>query len=433
MKITVLTVFPDLYEPFFNTSLVKRAAERGLISYDINSLSSFAAPKERIDAPIYGHGAGMLIKPDIVQRAIEAKEAQKGQAYKVFFSPQGEKLTQRVLEQLIIDVRRVGHLMVLPARYEGMDTRVEQHYADRVLSVGNFVLMGGDLPAMMLLEALLRLVPEIVGKQESVHSDSFSGPFVDFPTYTEPLTWKGCTVPDIVRSGNHQAVDAWRKQEAVQKTVYNHFQWLRSHVDNADDKELAYKAMPKHYTALMHTDVLVGNDRTPGTTSVTSLDIHDIARSACTYGIEHYFIVTPLVDQQKVVQRLLDFWHEGPGRPYNPNRYEAVKHVSLMAQFEDVCAEIERREGVRPLVVVTSAIAGTHKNIISFYDQKEVWRHERPVLLVFGTGRGLTDEFIAKADYLLVPIEGFTNFNHLSVRSAAAIIFDRWLGINKEF
>lgn len=432
MKISVITVFPDLYKPFFNTSLLKRASERGIISYEVDALNSFAAPKERIDAPIFGHGSGMLIKPEIVQRAIEAKEAQKGPAFKVFFSPQGELITQRVLERLIHDIKKTGHLMLLPARYEGMDTRVEEHYADAVLSVGDYVLMGGDLPAMTLLEGLLRLVPEVVGKQESVHTESFSGPFVDFPTYTEPVEWMGHKVPDIIRSGNHQAVDNWRKQKAAENTVYHHFQWLRSHIEEQSDKKIVRDIIPNHYTALMHSDVLIGNERVPGCTSVTSLDIHDIARSARTYNIEHYFIVTPLIDQKKIVQKLLHFWHEGPGLPYNPSRYEAVKHVSVLDNFQQVCAEIEKKEGKAPLVIVTSALKSTHKKGISFYDQEEVWKHKRPVLLVFGTGRGLTEEFVAKADYLLMPIEGFADFNHLSVRSAAAIIFDRWLGINKK-
>ena len=167
-----------------------------------------------------------------------------------------------------------------------------------------------------------------------------------------------------------------------------------------------------------------------GTTSVTSLDIHDIARSAKTFDIKNFFLVTHLKDQQKVVQRLLDFWQKGEGITYNNQRYQAVKSVSILDSIEDVCAQIEQQEGKKPLLVATSAQAYNHEKSITYYDQEKVWSHDRPVLLLLGTGQGLTDEFLDRCDYLLVPIDGFSGFNHLSVRSAAAIIFDRWLGIN---
>jgi tRNA (guanine37-N1)-methyltransferase len=429
MNISILTVFPSLYEPFLHTSLVERACKRGLVSYDVQSLFTFVEPRERIDAPMFGHGDGMLIKPLVIQKAVEVQEQKLGPAYKVFFSPQGEKLTQRVLERIAQQVQSRKHLMLLPARYEGMDARVEEHYADIVLSVGDFVLMGGDIPAMMFLEGFLRLIPGVVGKESSVREDSFSGPFFDYPSYTSPVEWEGYRVPDVVRSGDHGAVDQWRRKQAVTKTVYEHFEWLRSQPLTADDKRMVMEVMPHHYVVLMHTDVLIGNERREGTTSVTSLDIHDIARSAHTYNIRHYFIVTPLEDQQKIVACVLNFWHFGPGLPYNPNRSEAVKEVSVAESLDGVCAEIEKREGAKPLLIGTSACFPGHPRVLSFNDQKEVWRHKRPVLLVLGTGKGLCASRMDSMDYILQPIKGLADFNHLSVRSAAAVIFDRWLGL----
>jgi len=321
--------------------------------------------------------------------------------------------------------------MLVPARYEGMDARAEEYYADEIVSVGDFVLMGGDLAAMMLLEATARYIPGVVGKQESVAEESFSGPFVEYPHYTEPLEWKGMRVPEILRSGNHAAIEKWRMQQAAQRTVFGHFEWLRSSSMTQHECEIAQHFIPHHYCALLHENVLIGPHKKKGTTSVTSLDLHDIARSARTYGLKGYFVVTPLIDQQKIVNRLLEFWRT-EGLEYNKERAEAIKLVEVVDHVDDAMAKIEAIEGVKPLIISTSARPVGHAELISFYDQKQVWAYKRPILFIFGTGKGLEEAMIKRADFLLKPLEGFSDFNHLSVRSAAAIVFDRWMGINKK-
>lgn len=429
MNISIISVFKELYPPFVTTSLVRRAQDKGLVSIDLSSLFEYVAPKERIDSPIFGHGSGMLIRPDVVQAAIEDKEGQHGKAFKIFFSPHGKKLTQKTLRDLSQKIASVDHLMLLPARYEGMDARVEERYADEVISIGDFVLMGGDLPAMVLLEGLLRLMPGVVGKQASIEEESFSGAWVDYPGYTEPVEWQGMRVPDVIRSGNHEAMRVWRQEEAVRRTVLHHFDWLRTCALTDEEKEQAWRVIPPHYVALMHGDVLVGSERQPGTTSVTSIDIHDIARSSATYGIKNMFIVTPLHDQQNIVNTLLDFWKTGTGVDYNRVRHEAVQRVHVLNALEDVIAQITAQEGKRPLIMATSArSAGLHSQQVSFEDQAKVWAAGRPVLLLFGTGQGLSSACIELVDFIMPPITGLTSFNHLSVRSAAAIILDRWLG-----
>ncbi len=429
MNISILSVFPELYDQFLKTSLIARAQEKEHIAINCDSFFSFVAPKERIDAPTYGPGPGMLSRPDVVQKAIEAKQEHHGPAFKIFFSPQGKKVDQRVLAKLADIFLQKKHLMIVAGRYEGMDARVEEHYADMILSVGDFVLMGGDVPAMMILEGMLRLIPDIVGKKESIERESFVGPFVDYPEYTEPLVWQGMEVPEIVRSGNHAAIEQWRSEKAAEKTVMEHFDWLRSSQMSSEEKTLAQQHIPPHYAALLHTDVLLPDERV-GTTSVTSIDIHDGARSAKTYGLKNYFIVTPLEDQWKIVGTLLDFWQKGVGKEYNISRYQAVKSVQLANSLQEVVATIQRREGQKPLIIGTSARLVAHKQVISYYDQSLVWHHKRPVLLLFGTGRGLSEQILSQCDYLLMPIEGFPEYNHLSVRSAMSIVFDRWLGIN---
>lgn len=430
MKISILSVFPDLYQPFLATSLVKRAVQKGFVDIQLDSFFSYVAPKERIDAPSFGPGAGMLLKPEVVEKAIEAHQQASGPAYKIFFSPQGKKLDQPMLKHLAAVLAEKKHIMLLPARYEGMDSRVEAAYADQVISVGDYVLMGGDIPAMLLLEGLMRYIPGVIGKQESVQQDSFSGPFVDYPAYTEPVAWRGLEVPDIVRSGNHAAIEQWRSNQAAHVSVLRHFNWVRQHVATSDDKKLAASYIPAHYVALCHSDVLIGQDKTPGTTSVTSIDIHDIARSCKTYGVKQYWLVTPLADQQKIVQRFLDFWESDVGLSYNAQRQTAISLVNLSESINNVIAKITQQEGKEPLLIATSARNVEHDKGITFFDQTMVWQHDRPILFLLGTGKGLMPEIIKRCDYLLCPVEGFTEFNHLSVRSAAAIILDRWLGIH---
>jgi tRNA (guanine37-N1)-methyltransferase len=429
MIISIITLFPDLYSAFLKTSLVRRAQEQGYITVTLHNLFDFCKPKERVDSPPFGHGAGLLLRPDIVEKGVDAQEATYGSAYKIFFSPQGQKLNQDILQTIAQESSKKGHIMLLPARYEGMDARVEEYYADCIISLGDFVIMGGDLPAMVLMEGLFRLFPGVVGKQESVKYESFSGPFLDYRHYTQPVVWKGRTVPDVVRSGNHAQIEKFNREDAVQRTVLHHFDWLRSHIRSADDKALAERCIPAHYAVLMHTNVLLEGGR-EGTSSVTSLDIHDIARSARTFGIKKYFIVTPLVDQQKVIRKLLDFWKTDVGITYNPSRHEALNNVILASTIDEVITHIEHLENAQPLLIATAARKHQHAQSITYYDQERVWSLRRPILFVFGTARGLAFSLISRCEFILEPIEGFSEFNHLSVRSAAAIIFDRWLGIN---
>ncbi len=431
MKISIVSLFPELYKPFLSTSLLERAVDNKLVDIAITSLFSFSEPKVRVDGPAFGHGAGMVLKPEIIARAIEETELQRGKAFRIFFSPHGKKLDQSVLELIKKKIQASNnHVLLIPARYEGIDARAEEAYADMIISIGDYVLMGGDLPAMVLLEGLLRLVPGIVGKQESVEYESFSGPFVDWPAYTQPVEWQGKTVPEVLRSGNHKAIEEWREAEAVKRTLLGHFDWLRTQKLEAQQKALVEKQLPSHYVALMHTDVRLPHDQV-GTSSVTTHDIHDIARSSRTYDLKNYFIVTPLIDQQKIVQKLLDFWASDIGIDYNPQRHGAVSRVKLVPELIDVLQAIEAKEGKKPLIIGTSARSqDAQGKQISFHDQEIVWQANRPVLFLLGTAQGLSSEVIKQCDYVLNPIVGLTDFNHLSVRSAAAIIFDRWLGLN---
>ncbi len=428
--ISILSVFPSLYDEFLKTSLVKRAQIEQKISFNVAGFSSFCALKERIDGPTVGHGQGMAIRPEVVERSVDALEATHGKAFKVFVTPQGKKLTQPVARSIASHIKNSEHVMFVAGRYEGIDERVHEEYADLEISIGDYVLMGGDLPVMVILEASLRYVEGVVGRNASVEDDSFSGAFVDYPTFTvPPRVWRERAIPEVLLSGNHAAMDAWRTTVAVRNSVIHHFDWVRSHVQSSQERKYVAQALPHHYVALLHDDVLVQNG-VVGTSSVTSMDIHDIARSSKTYGIKEYFLVTSLKDQQKIVETLLYFWHTA-GVEYNENRSEAVGIVALKESLAAVLEAIEKKEGVKPLVIGTAARSIEEIELISYHDQEMVWKQSRPVLFIFGTAKGLSEAVLKKCDYLLMPVEGFTQFNHLSVRSAVAIILDRWMGLNR--
>ncbi|MBI2352653.1 tRNA (guanosine(37)-N1)-methyltransferase TrmD [Candidatus Dependentiae bacterium] len=430
MNVSILTLFPDLYRPFLQTSLLKRAQENKLVSFSLYSLFDFVAPKERIDDATFGHNSGMLIKPEVIEKAMNQVENNFGSSLKIVLSPQGKKLDQRYVKELWGRLQDKKQLVLLASRYEGIDARVEQYYADEVISVGDFITMGGDMPAMLLIEALLRYMPGIVGKQESVEKDSFSGAFIDHPEYTKPVEWKGMSVPEILRSGNHAAIAQWQEEKAAEWSVKRHFDWVRSCQLTQREESLVRRFIPHHYVALMHSDILLKEGRI-GTTSITSIDVHDIARSSATYGLKGYFIVTPINDQQMLVRTMLDFWHSKEiGGEYNKHRHEAIALVHLQDSLASVIVEIEKREGKKPIIIGTSARLELDKKMLNYHQQSIVWQQERPVLFLFGTGHGMSEQLLNNCDYMLQPLQGYSDFNHLSVRSAAAIIFDKWFGVS---
>ncbi len=433
IKISFCSVFPEIYENFFQAGILSRASRQGIVQFYRYRFADFVLPKKRIDEPVCGHGAGMVIAPDVVKDAIQKARDDQGSGYTIFFSPHGSRLNQSKLSSIMKKIFETNsrHIILVAGRYEGVDVRAEELYADEVLSIGDYVLMAGDLPAMVFTEAFLRLIPGVIGDSESVINDSFSSALVDFPHYCLPVVWQGYKVPAVLLSGNHQKINEWRRLKAFERTMKYHMEWFfQSNQISVADEKLFFENMPSHYVVLMHDQVLVGSEKQNGTTSVTSLDIHDIARSAKTYGLKGYFIVTPLVDQQQIVKQFLEFWHEGPGVSYNKTRHSALEQVFVVDSLDDVLVHIAKAEnGVSPVIIATSAkfIEG---KVIDFHNRYKVWKEKKPVLFLLGTGQGLADSLIKKADFILIPIRGLTSYNHLSVRSAAAIIFDRWLGLN---
>ncbi|MGQ9753240.1 MAG: tRNA (guanosine(37)-N1)-methyltransferase TrmD [Thermaceae bacterium] len=212
MRYTILTLFSELIRPWLSESLLGRALERGLIQVQVKDLRDFSKDKHRtVDDTPYGGGPGMVIRPEVAVEAIEwASPADEV----ILLSPAGEVLTQEMARLLA----GKSHLVLLAGRYEGFDARVER-FVSRIVSIGDYVLMGGEVAALVLLEATARLIPGVIGDERSHQEDSFSRGLLDFPQYTRPSVFRGLEVPKVLLGGNHKEIEGFRRREALRKTL----------------------------------------------------------------------------------------------------------------------------------------------------------------------------------------------------------------------
>lgn len=221
MKYTVLTLFPQLLRPWTEEALLGRAAKAGLISFDLRDLRDYAGNRHRrVDDTPYGGGAGMVIRVDVVARAL-AEVAEPDEV--ILLSPAGEPLTQKLAEELA----GKSHLCLVSGRYEGFDARTEA-LVTREVSIGDFVMMGGEVAVLALIEATARLLPGVLGDAESHAQDSFTTGILDYPEYTRPLTYEHMSVPETLLSGHHANVAAWRREQALLRTLERRPELLES-------------------------------------------------------------------------------------------------------------------------------------------------------------------------------------------------------------
>lgn len=216
MRIDVITAHPGLLDGPLDHSIVHRAREAGAVEIGIHDLRDHAVGKHnQIDDYPFGGGAGMVLKPEPLFRAVEAIEDEAGEADEVIFlTPDGERLTQPTANRLSMH----DHLILIAGHYKGIDQRVRDALVTRELSIGDFVLSGGELPALVLIDAVVRLLPGVLGDASSALTDSFQDDLLDAPVYTRPAEYRGRSVPEVLRSGDHQRVEAWRDEKRLEKT-----------------------------------------------------------------------------------------------------------------------------------------------------------------------------------------------------------------------
>ena len=215
MRIDVVTIFPPLLAGAFEHSIIKRARERGMVDIHVHDLRDYTADRHRtVDDYPYGGGAGMVMKPEPWFRAVEVLRVAGNPGCAILLTPQGKRLDQGLVQQLAAEDR----LILLCGRYEGVDERVREHLVDKEVSVGDYVLSGGEPAAAVLVDAVVRLQPGALGSSESIVEESFAAGLLEYPQYTRPPEFRGWRVPDVLLSGDHGAVDRWRRERQIERT-----------------------------------------------------------------------------------------------------------------------------------------------------------------------------------------------------------------------
>ena len=213
MKFDVLTLFPEMFEPM-KQSVIGRAIQKGLLEINVTNIRDFSKDKhKKVDDTVYGGGAGMLMKPDVVYDAYKSVKSEKSKV--IFLSPQGTKLCQTKVEEL---AKNEEHLILLCGHYEGIDQRVIDKIVDEEISIGDYVLTGGEIPAMVLIDSVSRYIDGVI-TGESTSEESFSGEgLLEYPQYTRPEEFEGIKVPEVLQSGHHENINKWRRKEAIKVT-----------------------------------------------------------------------------------------------------------------------------------------------------------------------------------------------------------------------
>ncbi len=215
MRIDVITIFPGMFEPVLSESIVKRAQAKGKVEINVHDLRKFTVDKHhKVDDRPFGGGSGMVICPQPVFDAVnDCKHGPKAKT--ILLTPQGKTFNQKMAKRLA----KYKHLILICGHYEGVDERVRQHLADEEVSIGDYILTGGELPAMVLIDSVIRLLPGVLGDKNSLNFESFECNLLEYPQYTRPADFRGLGVPDVLLSGDHKKIEAWRKKESLKRTV----------------------------------------------------------------------------------------------------------------------------------------------------------------------------------------------------------------------
>lgn len=245
MQIDVITIFPQMLEGIIKESILKRAQQKNIVKINIHNLRDFALDKHSIvDDYSYGGGAGMVLKPEPIFRAVEkivGSKKGKRRARIILLTPQGQTFNQAKAKEL----SQEEHLLFICGHYEGVDERVKENLITDEISIGDYVLTGGELPAMVIIDSLVRILPGVLNKRESFENDSFYQGLLDYPHYTRPERFRGKSVPALLLSGDHSQIKKWRRQKAIKNTLEKRPDLLEKITLSAEDQEILEKLKRK--------------------------------------------------------------------------------------------------------------------------------------------------------------------------------------------
>jgi len=238
MQIDVITIFPQMLERIIKESILKRAQQKNIVKINIHNLRDFALDKHSIvDDYSYGGGAGMVLKPEPIFRAVEkivSNRKGKRKVRIILLTPQGQTFNQAKAKEL----SQEEHLLFICGHYEGVDERVKESLITEEISIGDYVLTGGELPAMVIIDSLVRILPGVLNKRESFENDSFYQGLLDYPHYTRPRRVRGKSVPALLLSGNHSQIRKWRRQKALKNTLNKRSDLLEKITLSAEDQKI---------------------------------------------------------------------------------------------------------------------------------------------------------------------------------------------------
>jgi tRNA (guanine37-N1)-methyltransferase len=243
IKFDILSIFPEMFESPLNYSILKRAKEKELVGIRLHNIRDYADDKHRMtdDAP-YGGGGGMVMKVEPIDRALASIVTSRSNALIVLLTPQGETFSQKIAEEMAAYLQ----IVLICGRYEGVDERVRAHLVDREISIGDFVLTGGELSAMVLVDAVSRLVPGVLGNYEAASFDSFSTGMLEYPHYTRPACYQSWSVPEVLMSGNHSEIEKWRKKESLRRTYLRRPDLLEKIQLSGEDRRILEEIKKNH-------------------------------------------------------------------------------------------------------------------------------------------------------------------------------------------
>ena len=435
MDIHIVTLFPEFFESPLACGLLGKAIDEGIIKIHFhNPRKNTSDVHQSVDDRPYGGGPGMVMLLDPLIKTLNEIEQinnsqnepakQASSQSTLLMAAAGKPFSQNMAAGLALQ----KSLTIICGRYEGVDARLTELAPLTPISIGSYVLNGGETAALTVIEAVCRLIPGFMGHEESGTEESYSAGLLEYPHYTRPSEYRGLTVPDELLSGNHAQIERWRRAQSLCSTWKLQPQLLNElFFDDFDISIL--RQLPRNrlgrnlFVALVHYPVLDKEKKTVAV-SLTNLDSHDIARCSCSYGLGGAYIVTPLKDQKLLLKEILEHWKDGPGGASNPHRSQAFASINPIDSVEKAIEHIAQKTGQAPCVLASSAQGPGN---VSFTGVQKILK-EQPVLLLLGTSQGLAPSIIKQCQGMLPPLRYLDSYNHLSVRMAGAIMIDRILG-----